>query len=60
MSGSDDFQKFAKAFQQQVSRVQRRGGRGAPGAGGMFAGLRSEERRVWKKFNYRCISRWSP
>ncbi|CAL9728065.1 prohibitin-2 [Monosporozyma unispora] len=39
MSGSDDFQKFAKAFQQQVSRVQRRGGRGAPGAGGMFAGL---------------------
>lgn len=40
MSGSDDFQKFAKAFQQQVSKVQRRGGgRGAPGAGGMFAGL---------------------
>lgn len=39
MNGPNDFQKYAKAFQQQVSRVQRRGGPRGGSPGGMFAGL---------------------
>ena len=41
MNGPNDFQKYAKAFQQQVLKVQRTsGGRGGRSPlGGMFAGL---------------------